>query len=618
MLHSLVKLAESYFQFSSTYCPINVDRASTSPPVVLVTLNTDGYGAVEVSYKNLADDVVPILGDDGKPLRGQGGAPLKENSLVYVPASPVRSGNKVSSAFLVDKGEYVFGLPNKDGKDSTSKFEHYLAQLEDYAKFCEASEDAEVLEQAGNVRAWCTWLLGAQPDGIVGPDAVVIPAVNGVRLHEARAARLYHSQRELADLEAQAVPGTCLVCGKQGLVCGSAVRQPRLSAGNKSVALASLDKQTFHSYELGYATAATCPQCSLSVATAITTLATTDGHHYRVGNNLFLLYSTENNDIAQMLLQNSVLSSSPEEVVEFFDAALGGALSPGRSVSASTLEVLVINYTDRTARIASYDRIPLVEALQNAKRWVELCSSESRKFLVPFWKLAEEFFPRGVKSDSDKKLMSNYRKALLEHILLRKPLPSRRILSTVVRNMLRTGTAPKSAFFAGGNKLSHEWPYSDNTMLVSRLLASKTSEELMNESSKFFSLGRLVAVYCLIQEKYYETTKKPLPGSGLFRQSAFAVSRNPAGYLPRWEKKVNSAYWKGLEFKHRWAADRLLGELAPQALTQISTNSEMEVAEFLAGFRHQLGDGLFFRKEVVEGEPTTDGAREIHTGLPGF
>jgi len=626
MIHSLVKLAESDYRFASTYCLINVDRKPPKEGAAIVddmrvmayNLDTKDDGSVTLTVRDLSKSVSPVLDDKGKPVRGFSGAAKKDGATLEVPAFPYRSGTKVLAAFLVDKGEYVFGVAGKQGADSAAKKQDYIRQVEGYAAFCENEE--EYKGEGVAARTWLWWLDQAAIPGDVGPGTVIVPSINGVYLHSADAARIYHRKALLDEMVESSVEGTCLICGSDSGVCGDTVQKPRLAIGNVGVSLTSVDADPFKSYGLGAATTAVCPTCALAIATTITKLATTEGYHYKVGDSTFLFYCAEDQEVVPDLLHYTLANSiTPLDVANFFDSVVAGKTV--KSLEEASLDVLVIDTDGRTARIAAHDRVPLIKALNNAKRWSEQVSVSlggEANTLTPIWALSRELLSRKkAASASDKKLESNYRKLLLARAILGKPLPSRRLAPTVMRNLSRSGAPPKSEFFAGRKQLSKTWPVSDTTLKLTYLFSDRTMEELMEEKAPTYLLGNLVAVHCLIQETSYKDRGQDLPGSGLFRQSAFAASRNPAGYLRRWEEKAAKAYWRHLNSYHRWAAEKLLGSLLSSLTSFPEVNTDDEIAQFMTGFRVQLADGLYFAKPE-EQEAALPPVVEVRAGLPGF
>jgi len=620
MIHSLVKLAEADYRFASTYCLLNVDRkppkagADINDDIRVLAYNLDTIGEeVSLSVRDLSEAATQVLDERGKPVRGLSGAVIKEGAVLEVPASPYRSGTKVLAAFLVDKGEYVFGVPGKKGGDSSAKKQNYIEQVSAYAEFCDGEE--EYKEAGKAARVWVDWLNQADAPADVGPDTIIVPAVNGVYLHFASAARVYHRMVLLDKMKKACVKGTCLVCGSTKGVCGDTVQKPRLAVGNKGVSLTAVDKDPFQSYGMGAATSAMCPTCALGVATAITKLATTEGYNYKVGESIFLFFCAEDQDLVPGLLHHTLDNSvTPLDVANFFDSVVAGRTV--KSLEASSLDVLVVDSDGTVARIAGYDKVPLINALENAKRWSKQVSVSSGP-MTPLWALSKELLPRKeAASVSDKKLEANYRKLLLAKALLGKPLPSRRLAPTVMRNLSRSGAPPKSEFFGGRKQLSQAWPVSDTTLKLTYLFSDRTMEELVEEKAPAYLLGSLVAVYCLIQEKSYEDRNKELPGSGLFRESAFAVSRNPAGYLRRWEEKAGKAYWKHLSNGHKFAAGKLLGGLLGSLTSFPEVSTDDEAAQFMTGFRVQLSQGLYFAAPEKQEEATA--APEVRPGLPGF
>jgi CRISPR-associated protein Csd1 len=275
-----------------------------------------------------------------------------------------RSGRKPPPYLLVDKPEYVLGLPREDeqaqaGPDALSLSEDELrARIEESTDDDALSEEeldnalADLQKNLGKVR----WrfdayreLVAACAEDTEAPalralltfldehvaDArrderaldmdptsdLIAPRVDGKLLTDLPEVRQFWIGRQDSEADEKSnLEARCIVCGEERPV--ARIHPVELVLGGNRVKLVSGNEKAFLSYGLEQSEIAPmCQPCARTYGEALRYLLSDDAHHFRLGDVTWLYWTREPSDLDPF---GALAEANPRDVENLLDAARRG------------------------------------------------------------------------------------------------------------------------------------------------------------------------------------------------------------------------------------------------------------------------------------------------------
>jgi CRISPR-associated protein Csd1 len=336
-----------------------------------------------------------------------------------------RAGSKPPPYLLVDKTEYVVGLPRKDTDKARARAAWRHDAYVDLVRQCaEATGEEEVRAYLAFLEHHVEAARAEAKEQEVKPGDLIAPQVDGRWLTELPAVRAFwQNRRDTVAAEKSAIVSECLICGQERPIART--HPVELKLGPNRVGLVTGNASAFLSHGLQQSEIAPiCQRCARQYGEALRFLLEDDDHHLRVGDATWLFWTREPDedafDIAHLLQ-----TADETEVKRLLKSTFGHAVA---DVEPNRFYALVVSANTSRLVVRSW----LTLALPEAKR--RLAGYFRRQRLVVHWRegdaVRREAKTHGLFAlaastvrDARKDLPPQVLPALVEHALTGRPLP---------------------------------------------------------------------------------------------------------------------------------------------------------------------------------------------------